>query len=268
MAYWDGNWDLKQVSKYYSGYYNPEVSVYDPLTEKRYQAILAQLERFRSSGYLLDVGCGTGHFLAVAAARGWQPVGAEISESALEFLRYAIRERRLKFSVVRGDIGQAGFSSESFDAVTLFEVIEHLEDPVTTLAEAYRLLKEGGILYVTTPNFDSLTRYLLGKRWRVIAEEHRCLFNPNSLKKCLTAIGFRPLKLVTKNVDIPEILATWRQSRQLSVPGGDFSATRSFRRTVEGSSLLRWAKRGTNEMLRWSHLGETIEALAVKQGKT
>lgn len=257
-------WGANQVSEYYRGYYKTRAIEYDPLTENRYHAILDRLEQLRPVGRLLDVGCGTGHFLSVAEARGWQAVGLEVSKSALEFLERIRTERGFKFSVVGGDLVQAGFPFKSFDAVTLFEVIEHLNDPVATLREVHRVLKDDGILYLTTPNFDSLPRYILGQRWRVIAEEHLCLFNPKTLRDCLVTIGFRPLKVLTKNVDVPEILSkSWRRG-ELEKNGTPISNTRSFRETVESSLWLRWLKAGANTALRLLQLGETLEALAVK----
>jgi len=266
-VYWGNTWGSKQVSEHYCGYYKVEEIEYDPLTEKRYHAILGRLEQLRSVGRLLDVGCGTGHFLAVAEARGWQAVGLEVSESALDFLKRVRAEGGFKFSVVKGDLVQSGFSPESFDAVALFEVIEHLPDPLASLKEIYRLLAGGGIVYMTTPNFDSLSRYLLGCRWRAIVEEHLVLFNVRTLRACLEAVGFHALTIKTKNVDIMEILFKWRQHGQMEKPVNPFSATRAFRHTIEGSPWLRRLKTGANTVLRLSHLGDTVEALAVKQHK-
>lgn len=90
-------------------------------------------------------------------------------------------------------------------------------------------------------------------------------FNPRTLRACIKAVGFQPVRLLTRNVDVPETLAKWRWCGQPEKPVGAFLATRSFRRPIERSPWLRWLKVGANAILRLSRLGETIEVLAVKQ---
>lgn len=265
VVHWGRVWEPEKAIEYYRDYYAGKPPEYDPITEKRYDAILDWFERLTSPGRLLDVGCGIGHFLTVAESRGWQAVGLEVSASALQLLTHLKSERRWRFQVHGEDLLRADFPEGSFRAVTLFEVLEHLIDPMANLRGIHTLLEPGGLLYLSTPNFDSLSRYALAGRWRVITEEHLYLFNPGTLITCLEAAGFHPVRVLTKNVDVPEILAKWRRRRQPREPVNTFPATWAFRRTIEGSTWLRWLKAGANEALRLSRLGETIEALAVKR---
>lgn len=265
-VYWHDVWDSTQVSSHYAGYYHPEAVTFDALTEQRYHATLKQVERLRPRGRLLDVGCGAGHFLAVAEARGWEAVGIEVSRSALDALNRLKRDRGFRFCVMPQELREAGFPANHFDAVALIEVLEHLDDPLPLLEETYRVLADGGLLYLTTPNYDSWSRYLLGGRWRVIAEEHRCLLNVRALEGCLVRVGFRPLRVTTKNVDVTEILARWRrqQSRRTSGPASQ-SATQTFRHTIERVPWLRAAKFIVNALLGLGCWGDTIEVLARKE---
>lgn len=256
------------METHYEGYYPPEKIYYDPLTEKRYHSILSEFERIRPPGRLLELGCGKGHFISVAEARGWEAVGLEVSHSALEVLGQLKKERQLKFSVIESPLTEASLPGESFDAVVLIEVIEHLDDPVATLRETRRLLKNRGILYLTTPNAGSLSRVLLGDRWRVIAEEHRILLNPRALSAGLKELGFHPLTVTTKNLDLPEILAAWGGANPEMHPTPADSSSQRLRRGIEENGLLRQAKAGANHLLRLSQAGDTIEVLAVKgEGK-
>ena len=264
-VYWETPWEARRAKVHYDGYYPEEPPGYDPLTEKCYHAILNQMEQGRSPGRLLDVGCGAGHFLLVAEARGWQPMGLEVSRSALEIIRRVKNERRSKFSILESPLTEAGLPPESFDAVTLFEVVEHLDDPTAILKEVRRILVGGGILYLTTPNYNSLSRFLLNHRWRVIGEEHRCLMNPQALKGCLKTLGFFPIQITTKNIDVPEILSKWLPGKQGIRPTAKDSSSQRLRRSIERNWGLQILKGGINSLLRWSSSGDTIEAFAVKR---
>jgi SAM-dependent methyltransferase len=105
---------------------------------------LAQIEEF------LDVGCGEGHVLVEALARGWHPHGIDISDNRMD----AARDGRIAFS--RGSIFEAGLPAGFFDAAYLNSVLEHVTDPKALLSEAGRVLKSGGLLFLGVPNEDCL----------------------------------------------------------------------------------------------------------------
>lgn len=266
-AYWQRVWSGDQVRRYYHGYYDPQTLEYDPLTERRYHEILDRVEALRPVGRLLDVGCGSGHFISVAESRGWQAVGLEVSDSAGELLERLKVARRLSFPVVRAGLREAGLPAGGFDLITLFEVVEHVDEPAEFLTEAHRLLADRGLLYLTTPNYESLSRALLGARWRVIAEEHRCLLTPRALRRCLRVVGFRPLSLVTKNIDVPELLAGWGLRQAEGHPANRDSASQRLRHALEERAWLRALKAGVNRMLGILRRGDTLEMLAMKSAK-
>lgn len=150
--------------------------------------------RLVKRGTLLDVGCATGFFLEVAKERGWKVQGLELSRFAYE---YAKRKRRLP--VINRTLEQAGFGNSSFDAVTMFDVIEHLPDPKKTVQEIHRVLRKGGVVAITTPNIGSLVARLLGKRWEEVrrVREHIYFFSEGTLRKMLKSVGFEILKVET-----------------------------------------------------------------------
>jgi len=265
VAHWDSAWDAHQVVAHYRNYYADRSVVWSPITEQRYHAILDRVEALRTPGRLLEVGCGTGHFLAVAAARGWQPVGLEISASAHEQIQRLNTNRPSAFVVHAIDVMDADFPPGQFQTAILIEVLEHMVDPRACLQRLHAWLAPGGVLYLTTPNVDSLSRFALGARWRAIEPEHRCLFNPRALATLLARSGFRPMRTVTKNIDLPEILAKWRSARRSTSPQRTTEATQALREAAEASRLLRTAKAVVNGMLKLTSLGETLEVLAVKR---
>ena len=133
---------------------------------------------------VLDAGCATGAMLAFLKDRGWQVTGVEISPSA----EYAQKEREL--DIRRQSLEDCHFSSESFDLVLASHLIEHLNNPGTFIAEAWRVLRPGACLMVTTPNIDGFQARLFGSRWRSAIFDHLYLFSKRTLTATLTSQGF------------------------------------------------------------------------------
>lgn len=238
---------------HYADYYDT-VPVLSPLTAQRLEEWAADLARAKQTGRLLEVGCGTGHFLRAAAAAGFEASGTEVSASAIA------RLRKEGFHVLEGDLPSLGLAEASFDAVVLFEVIEHLADPLTYLAEARRLLRAGGVLLLTTPNFDSLSRRLLAERWRVVDPEHLVLFTTDGLRRALHRVDLHVSRIESRNLDPLEIARGLRRAE-------GFGAERqervdACRAVLASRPWLRGLKRGLNAGLRRLRLGDTLEAWA------
>lgn len=115
---------------------------------------LAMLGRSVPSGNglrLLDIGCSSGLFLDQARRAGYNVAGAELSPETSAFAR-----DHFGLPVHQGDWRDGGYADGNFDVVTLFDVIEHLPDPMAELRAIMRLLKPGGLLLQSTPNIDGL----------------------------------------------------------------------------------------------------------------
>ena len=152
-----------------------------------YGEIIYNLSNRVASGILLDVGCAMGHFLGFAKRYGWEVEGVECSPYAA---RYAEEHFGAQVHPVC-DLKDANLPAASYDACVLIEVIEHLADPRATMTEVWRLLKPGGLVYITTPNFSSYRAMLLRAEWNaVIPVGHLYYFEGESLGKLLTSIGF------------------------------------------------------------------------------
>lgn len=138
-------------------------------------------------GVLLDIGCSTGLFLNQMRTEGWQPTGVEFSSHAADYAR-----NTFGLDVFTGTVEQAQFPSDHFDVVTMWDVLEHVLDPLHTLYEVQRILKPGGLLAVSLPNPDSIGARLFGGSWvGWDRPRHLHLFTIPVLKKYVTATGLQ-----------------------------------------------------------------------------
>lgn len=144
-------------------------------------------------GRLLEIGCGNGRRLAQLRDHGWRVEGQEVDAKAAQFAR-----ERLGLTIHEGLIRELALKSESYDAVILSHVIEHVHDPVGLLVEARRLLKPEGILTVATPNAEGLGHRTFGKHWYGLdAPRHLLLFSPRTLATTARKAGFENFRTWT-----------------------------------------------------------------------
>lgn len=142
---------------------------------------------FRNGGKLLDVGAGAGEFVSLMRAAGWDAEGLDPDPDAVQAAREA------GIPVVCGDIERFAIdeNAESYDAITLNHVIEHLHDPTRALAACRRLLKPDGVIWIATPNLDSEGRLRFGRNWvHLDPPRHLVLFTPTALGAAMARAGF------------------------------------------------------------------------------
>jgi SAM-dependent methyltransferase len=191
------------LSPYYpTGYYGSGGIRFNPLVEAAIQVfrgarVAAVTRAHAAPGAILDVGCGRGLMLAELQRRGWHAVGVEISGAASRHAREV-----LGLDVRIGELADCKLDTGSFEVVTLFHVLEHIRDPVTTLAEARRVMAPQGRLLIEVPNFGSLQERLAGGRWfHVDAPRHLYHFTRRSLLGVVERAGFEPLRVATHSFE-------------------------------------------------------------------
>lgn len=182
----------------YVNYDEDKKSMY-PVFEK----YLKEIQNFTGKkGKLLDIGAAKGSFIKYAKDRGWEVAGVELSEYA------SANGRSSGLDIRTGIVEDAGFSNNSFDAITMFDVIEHLSHPASTLKKAMDLLVSGGVIVINTPDSGSVWARTFGTKWHsLIPPEHLMLFNEKSLRIILKNNGFDFLRAtrIGKNFPIPYI---------------------------------------------------------------
>ena len=171
----DGSYDLTQFDVRYA----PLLELLGPACGRR----------------LLEIGCGAGFFLKSAERRGWRVEGIEFSEEASRFGR-----EQLGLEIRQQQAETMTIAPATFDAVVMFDTIEHLFDPRVALISIARALVPGGWLLISTPNFRALSRRLLGSSWAVLSPlEHMYYFDADTLGRLVEDCGFVGVRFVHQN---------------------------------------------------------------------
>ena len=159
--------------------------------ERTFAKSLKLIERYaHQHGRLLDIGTAGGSFMAVAKRAGWTVEGCEPNQWMCEWAN-----KHYGLSIVPGTVFDMSLHPESFDVVSLWDVLEHTPDPKSTLQECYRVLKPEGILLVNYPDIDSLVARLMGRRWVFLLSVHLYYFTTRTLSEMLKRLGFRVVEI-------------------------------------------------------------------------
>ncbi len=222
-----------------------------PTTKLHYERLLDSFKRYRKNNTIIDVGCGAGHFMQSVTERNWAVDGTEISDEAIR-----IASQR-KQRVIKGDITSLDLAKEKYDIATLFELMEHALDPEGIIKKLCYIIRPGGLVYVTTPNYNSIMRRLLGNRWGIFHKEHIFYFTPNKLKEILNKHGFRIKSVKTENLSLREVLRVFKRSDALN-SAKVYEKQENLRELTEKNILFSTLKKAINFILNIFGAGETI----------
>jgi SAM-dependent methyltransferase len=156
---------------------------------KSARLLLNKLSRFKKPGRILDIGCASGIFLNEARKLGWEPYGVELSSWAVNYAK-----ENFGIGVFPGNLEDAKYPAGYFDAIVMLDSIEHLMDPLGCLREAGRVLRDDGLLFISTPDIGSLLSRLMGRRWVGIKQSHLYYFNKRVISRILNDAGFKAVR--------------------------------------------------------------------------
>ncbi|MFZ0817421.1 MAG: methyltransferase domain-containing protein [Candidatus Sulfotelmatobacter sp.] len=167
---------------------------------RRWKDQVKMISQHKSGGAILDIGCSSGGFLGAMRGPAWKLYGIEMEESTAERAR-AITGAE----VFVGDAIAAPFLPASFDAITAFDLLEHVYAPRQFLAKVLEWLKPGGIFYAMMPNIDSWEARLFGSYWYGLElPRHLSHFSPASIRYVMTELGFEEVSVGTPKVSYLE----------------------------------------------------------------
>lgn len=178
----------------YAGHAAGNIYYDDGFKERTSQLRLDVLSRYGAPGRtLLDVGCGKGQFVSVARRNGWDAWGVEFDSGACEYARSHFGLQ----TVLNGSVDHPGLP-QPFDVVTLWDVIEHVPDPVEIFRQAVARLRKGGLIVVRTANIRSWAFDRHRAQWWAFGSDHRFYFSPHSLGVAMQRAGLLVLDTLNR----------------------------------------------------------------------
>ena len=159
---------------------------------KNFLLRLKILKKHITTGKLLDIGSGQGHFLNVAQEAGFEVMGLEPNEQTAQIAR-----QMYGVEVITGVLPYPELKNNEFDVVTLLHVLEHLPFPSKELGKVYEILKPNGLLFIEVPNIDTIWFRILKGNWRQLIPDHYFFFTPQTLGNLLEDHGFEVLESST-----------------------------------------------------------------------
>lgn len=246
----------QELVEHYEGYGRNDYL--SPITIKRYNEILDSFEKYRKNNTLIDVGAGIGLFAEVAINRGWDVYGTEYTEEAIDICK----NKGIKMNV--GKLNPNNYDSNFFDVITSFEVIEHINNPIEEINNFYKIIRKGGLVYITTPNFNSLSRNILGDKWTIIVyPEHLSYYNPKTLNRLMKRVNFKKESIQTTGFSLT------RHRLAVNNTTGKYIAENTEDEKLRGKMENIWywglLKKLINFLFTLFSKGDKIKAYYVKQ---
>lgn len=221
-----------------------------------FNRLLDTFESYRKNNNLLDFGCGRGWFLDEAKKRGWNVYGTEFSQEAVSLCESK------GIIMKNGNLLMEDFDGVRFDVVFCSEVIEHVNDPVPQLKSMFKVLRPGGCIYLTTPNFNCYLRHQFGPDFNIIEyPEHLCYFTKRTMDLAMRKAGFIRHSLRTTGISLSRAAGSAQPG---TIQAGVKEKDEHLRSAMNSNRLMLAVKEMANLALSVTGLGFTIKAMYLK----
>jgi SAM-dependent methyltransferase len=227
-----------------------------PAAESEFGFSAMYLPAPRIRARVLDVGCGNGESLSLMRRLGWEVEGVDVDPMAVAIARAK------GISVHLGDVASVAYPDDSFDAIFMSHVLEHVHDPINLLRECRRILKVGGRLVALTPNVDSWGHRRFGRAWQHLdPPRHLMLFRRQSLAQVVRTADLRIERLTTT---VRGATTMWLRSRQIRrggpISSPEIAGARPWLRALPFQTAEEWGLRFKPD------IGEELQVVATKSG--
>jgi len=264
LAHWKQSLETsEQLYDYYDRLSGKDLARrHSPENYARQRDLLTTLAGYTHGRRLLDVGCGDGQLLQTAKSEGWNAAGIDLSEGAVRLCQ------RRGLAAWKTDFFEKSLDEQRFDVIVMSELIEHVPAPQRFLKRAEALLAAQGVLYLTTPNFGSLARRILGETWSVIHPEHLGYFERSTLSNMVSAeTRLHQVRIEANNI-APSTFFAWLRGkhteRTKTMAAVNRKARRGLdqqvRRLIHRSRMLGASKEALNRAISRAGLGDTLVA--------
>ena len=250
----------KDLYNYYSDFENYKFKdLYQTINSINYKKILnllkLNLEKKKLPINFIDIGCGYGELVNFGNENGWDSFGIDLSEEAISI------GKKHKINIDLIDLTKLD-SKKKWSLIFLNEVIEHLINPKELFSNLDQILEKGGIIYLTTPNINSLDRFITNNNWNVFHEEHYFYFSKNSLTKFINNnTNFSIRKIKTRNINIFLYL---KKIMKLNKEQAELKNVQ-YRSKIKNNKFLNLSIFLLNFILNFFSLGNTIETILEKR---
>lgn len=178
--------ELQQSVKVFDQRYSANEANY--LTDRRRAISKLQMNFInklrKTPGTLLDIGAGMGFFVNEASLRGWNATGIEPSSQGVKQATVLSNKGR----IINGVVEELPLDM-TFDVITLWDVIEHVSDPLMLIKQSKMRLNPGGWLVIETGNYQSATRIEMGQSWYLWKEDHYWYLAPGVIESLFHQTG-------------------------------------------------------------------------------
>lgn len=183
----------EEMASHYGADYDRVITTPGDIYPHHWDRVRNKLLQYAQSGSILDIGCSSGSFLRTLKGEGWKLYGIEMSRVVADQARATTGA-----DVFVGDVLDASFPENTFDAVSGFHVLEHMYDPRQVMTNVLSWLKPGGIFTLTLPNIDSLEARIFARYWFGLdVPRHLWQFSPRALSAMASSVGFELVEVTT-----------------------------------------------------------------------
>jgi len=252
----------KELKSNYADYSYNTIKPLSLATRRSYQDVLNRFFKDADKGVVFDFGCGQGDFLVLARQAGFRVFGTEFSVDALNLCH----KRGLKvFSNTEPLFDEQKISESSVDLFTAFEVLEHLGEPKAFFELAHTVLKPSGVLYLTSPNFNALSRFIERERSPIFGyPDHLCFYSKKWFIKNSKHFGFEVIDIKSQGLNIGSISRSPEAAIDLSTASRRSSScipdsTDWIRNFFASNLILKSFKGYINAGLNLFNVGETLK---------
>jgi 2-polyprenyl-3-methyl-5-hydroxy-6-metoxy-1,4-benzoquinol methylase len=254
----------KELNDCYSIYSYSTLRPVSKETINSFNKLLDYFEKYRDTGNILDIGCGQGDFLFAARKRNWNVYGSEYSKAATDLCE----KRGIK--MYKGHLTKNIFDNIKFDVISSFEVIEHINNPNDFMSLINHKLQDNGLVYCTTPNFNSLLRNFEKDKFMMIAyPEHISFYTKHSIKYLGMKNNFKSLKVKTTGLDLGRLITSIKSNKNEDksiYSKRDFGDVSDNVRQIANSNILvSFVKVIINYFLSIFGKGDTLKIYWVKK---